>query len=140
MRFQIPQFVERETKIFGPLTFKQFLYLGGAGAVIFVLYFTLAKTNFLLFCLITIFLIGGALIFAFLNIGGRSLLVVLGNFLFFFVSSKTYLWRKGRITPKLIKLEKKPKKEENVKEGPVLKISGKGRLEKLSTEIETNTK
>ena len=33
MQFQVPQFIEVEDKIFGPLTFKQFVYvLGGAGA------------------------------------------------------------------------------------------------------------
>jgi len=32
MQFQVPQFIEIEDKIFGPLTFKQFLYvLGGVG-------------------------------------------------------------------------------------------------------------
>ena len=33
MQFQVPQFIEVEDKIFGPLTFKQFVYVaGGAGA------------------------------------------------------------------------------------------------------------
>src|SRR3990172_12458701 len=33
MQFQVPQFIEIEDKIFGPLTFKQFIYVaGGAGA------------------------------------------------------------------------------------------------------------
>ena len=31
MRFQVPQFIEIESKIFGPLTFKQFIYLAGGG-------------------------------------------------------------------------------------------------------------
>ena len=32
MRFEVPQFIEIEDKIFGPLTWKQFIYLaGGAG-------------------------------------------------------------------------------------------------------------
>ena len=35
MQFQVPQFIEIEDKIFGPLTFKQFIYLaGGVGASI----------------------------------------------------------------------------------------------------------
>ena len=29
MQFQVPQFIEVEDKIFGPLTFKQFVYIGG---------------------------------------------------------------------------------------------------------------
>lgn len=38
MRFQVPQFIEIEDKIFGPLTFKQFVYMGGGLAMAFVVY------------------------------------------------------------------------------------------------------
>ena len=38
MRFQVPQFIEIESKIFGPLTLKQFIYLIGGGGIIFILY------------------------------------------------------------------------------------------------------
>ncbi len=38
MRFQVPQFIEIEDKIFGPLTFKQFIYLLGGGGAVFILY------------------------------------------------------------------------------------------------------
>jgi hypothetical protein len=38
MRFQVPQFIEIEDKIFGPLTFKQFVYMGGGLAMSFVVY------------------------------------------------------------------------------------------------------
>ncbi len=38
MRFQVPQFIEIEDKIFGPLTFKQFVYMGGGLAMAFVIY------------------------------------------------------------------------------------------------------
>ena len=35
MRFEVPQFIEVEDKIFGPFTWKQFIYLaGGAGAAV----------------------------------------------------------------------------------------------------------
>ena len=139
MRYQIPQFIERETKMFGPLSFRQFFYVGIVGVIIFLLYFTLAKTNFLLFLLIAIFLTLGALLFAFIQIEGKPLFTVLGHFLFFSISSRLYLWNRKEIAPKLIKLERKPKEEET-EEGPVLKISGKGRLEKLSTKIELKIK
>ena len=41
MRFQVPQFIEIESKIFGPLTFKQFIYLAGGAGIIFLIYITL---------------------------------------------------------------------------------------------------
>ena len=38
MRFQVPQFIDIEDKIFGPLTFKQFVYLAGAGGLGFLIF------------------------------------------------------------------------------------------------------
>ena len=40
MRFQVPQFIEVEDKIFGPLTFKQFVYVtGGVGLAVILFLF-----------------------------------------------------------------------------------------------------
>ena len=138
MRFQVPQFIEAEAKIVGPLTFKQLLYLVGPGLIIFFLYFSLAKTNLLVFILITVFLAGLALSFAFLKIGGYSFSVLLKNFLSFFISSKIYLWEKKATPPKIIPKKEKPKEE--VPETPTLKIAEKSQLKKLSSQIETMTK
>lgn len=38
MQFQVPQYIEVEDKIVGPLTLKQFLYLGGAGGIAYILF------------------------------------------------------------------------------------------------------
>ena len=46
MRFQVPQFIETETKIVGPLTLKQFLWLGFGGAILTFLYITLPHIAF----------------------------------------------------------------------------------------------
>jgi hypothetical protein len=51
MRFSIPQFIEHTPKIIGPLTFKQFSFIGGAGAICFVLYFLLPQIIFIIFFL-----------------------------------------------------------------------------------------
>lgn len=138
MQFQIPQFIEREARIVGPLTFKQFLYLAGAGVVVFFLYFTLAKVNLLAFILITIVLAGIALAFAFLKIGGYSFSILLKNFFSFFIASKIYLWKKVAMPPKIIPKKEKPKKE--AIEETTLKISEKSQLKKLATQIETGIK
>ena len=47
-QFQVPQFIETEDKIVGPLTMKQFGYVGVAGFVIFMLYFVLDTLLWLL--------------------------------------------------------------------------------------------
>ena len=38
MNFQVPQFIEVEDKVVGPLTFKQFIYLAGGAGLAFVFY------------------------------------------------------------------------------------------------------
>lgn len=38
MRYQVPQFIEVEDKIFGPLTLKQFIYLAGSAGLAFLQY------------------------------------------------------------------------------------------------------
>ena len=45
MRFQVPQFIEVEDKIFGPLTLKQFLYTAGGAAVGFIIWSIFPRNN-----------------------------------------------------------------------------------------------
>jgi len=138
MRFTIPQFIEHEAKVVGPLTFRQFIFVGIAGAIGFVLYFTLP---FSLFLLASIFLGGGAVALAFLKIGGRDLPTVLGNSLKFLIAPKMYIWRKKE-TPVAVFEKEKPASAKATadKEELPLKIAEKSQLKKLRTQIETKTK
>lgn len=139
MEFQVPQFIEHETKVVGPLTIKQFGYIVTAGVISFILYFSLAEKNFFLFLIIAMISMGSALALAFVQIEGRSLPVVLSNFFFFSISPKIFLWKRKAFPPKIIKEEKEQKKQETEEE-PLLKISGKSHLEKLSFQIEAGPK
>ncbi len=136
MRFTLPQFIEHEAKIVGPLTFKQFSFIGVAAAICFILYYTLPFSVFLAACFI---LGGGAIALAFLKIGGRSLATVFGNFLKFSVSTRIFIWRKAE-TPIMVFKKVEVKKEEEVKDELPLKIAGKSQLKKLKTQIEIKTK
>jgi hypothetical protein len=107
MRFTVPQFIEKETPIVGPLTFKQFIFVAAGGAICFFLYFNLGKINFSLFLLISVFVMAISLALAFLQIGGRPLPTVLVNFLKFATTPKTYLWRKKEIPVKILRKESK---------------------------------
>ena len=135
MRFTVPKFIEHEAKIVGPLTFKQFIFIGVAGAIGFILYFTVPFSIFLIASLI---FGGGAMALAFLKIGGRSLPTILGNFLKFSISPKMFIWRKIEAPIKVFKKEKI--KKEMAEEGLPLKIAEKSQLKKLRAQIETQTK
>ena len=136
MRFTVPQFIEHEAKIVGPLTFRQFSFIGVAAAICFVLYYTLPFSVFLAACFI---LGGGAAALAFLKIGGRSLSTVFGNFLKFSVSTRIFIWKKGE-TPIMVFKKVEVKKEEEAEDELPLKIAGKSQLKKLKTQIEIKTK
>ena len=139
MEFSLPQFIEQAPKIVGPLTWRQFLLIGGAGIIIFFLFFTIK--HLFLFLVISIFLLGLAVVFAFLKIGGRNLSAVLANFVVFTVSSKLYIWQKTKISPKIIlKKEEVELKKEEIDKISLLKMSKKSKLSDLSTQIETRTK
>jgi len=94
MRFTVPQFIEHEAKIIGPLTFKQLIFVGVAGAAVFLLYFSLAKTNFPLFLLLGALIMLLGILLAFVRINGRTLPVILANLFRFLISPKKYIWHK----------------------------------------------
>ncbi len=122
-------------KIIGPLTFKQFLYIGGAAGICFLLHFLLPL---FLFVPIAVLLMGGAFALAFLKIENYSLPEILKNFFFFSLSSKIYLWKKTMMPPKIIKIKKpkKKKKEKEKEKETQLKIGGKSHLTKLASRLE----
>lgn len=134
MRFTVPQFIEQETKIVGPFTFKQFIFVAMAGTACFILYHSVSFTIFLI---ASLFLGVTSLVLAFLEIGGRSFPVILNSFLKFNLMPKMYIWKKSEMPIKIIKKEiKKEEKEERIS----LKINKNSQLKKLKTEIETKTK
>jgi hypothetical protein len=140
MQFTVPQFIEREAKIVGPLTFKQLIFIAAPGAICFFLYFTLAKTNFILFLILAIILLGGGLAFAFVNVGGQPLPFFLINFLKFNISPKIYLWaKKETISPTFKKEEVKKVEEEKKEEKLPLKVTLESKLKKIRNYIETKS-
>jgi hypothetical protein len=91
MRFQIPQFIETEDKIIGPLTVKQFLFVAAGAGLSFVLYFMLAPA----FWIMAVAVIGTlALALAFVKINGQPLPRILLSALFFMSRPRLYLWRR----------------------------------------------
>lgn len=131
-QFTVPQFIEHKPKIIGPLTFQQFIYVGVAGAICFVLYFTIP---FFFFILAAIFLISIASVLAFGKSGGRPLPLVFKNFLAFTMRPKIYLWKKKTGPPPKLARAPKPEAEE-IKKGPVPTVVGKSHLKDLSSQVE----
>ena len=92
MQYQVPQFIEIEDKIIGPLTLKQFLYLAGPAAISFILFFML---KFGIWLLITFILgsIGVFLAFGEIIIKRPPEKFLLSIFWYYF-NPKIYIWKK----------------------------------------------
>jgi len=90
MRFQVPQFIEIEDKIFGPFTFKQFIYLlgGAGGAYVFVKLLPLIFAIPLIIATISL-----SLALTFYKVNGRPFADVLQSSLIYFFRSKLFIWK-----------------------------------------------
>lgn len=105
MRFEVPQFINIEDKIFGPFTFKQALYLVGGGGIIFLIYRILP--NFVAFILgLPIAAFSLALVFYRPN--GRPFIKMVESYLLYAFAQKFYLWRKKDVKPGVTSIERKP--------------------------------
>lgn len=109
MRTQVPQFIEVEDKIFGPLTFKQFLYLAGAGGLSFVLYIFLPL---ILAVPLIAAIVAFAAALAFYKVNNKPFVFVVESWIKFTIGKKLYVWRKKQKQPKASarsdSLEEKP--------------------------------
>ena len=92
MKFQVPQFIEIEDKIFGPLTLKQFIYLAGGGGISFVIYSIIPYLVVALFFIIPVMLFSVAL--AFYKVNGKPFIFILESAVKYTLSNKLYLWQK----------------------------------------------
>lgn len=93
MQFQVPQFIEVEDKIFGPLTFKQFLYL--AGGVGFA-YLTWRFLPLLVAAPLIAGVLGFAAALAFFQFNGRPFILAIEHAFFYVLHPKLYLWNNER--------------------------------------------
>lgn len=90
MQFEVPQFIEVEDKIFGPLTWRQFLYLGGGVGMALVIFFTLPLALFIFFG-IPLALLAGAL--SFYPVNNRPFSYFLEAIFNYLSNKRLYLWR-----------------------------------------------
>lgn len=109
MRFQVPQFIEVEDRIFGPLTITQFIYLAGG--------FGFLLAMWLMLPLWAALLLGGPVAglgaaLAFIKINTRPLVTVLEHAFEFYTKEKLYIWDKRRKSPEELAKEAETRTED----------------------------
>ncbi|MES2315146.1 MAG: PrgI family protein [Patescibacteria group bacterium] len=91
MQFKVPQFLEIEDKIFGPFTFRQFIYLIGGAGVCFVLYRLL---GFWWGVLPIILLAAFSLALSFYKPNNKPFIFMVEAAFHYTLQSKLYIWKK----------------------------------------------
>ncbi|RJQ13527.1 PrgI family protein [Candidatus Parcubacteria bacterium] len=108
MRYEVPQFSEVETKIVGFLSFKQLIYLGVGGGMVYILYKT--APNPFVFIAIAGPIAALAIALAFVKVNGRPFLNFLGSLSQFLLRPKFYIWKKELPKMKQVKYEEEEEK------------------------------
>lgn len=131
MRFQIPQFIDVEDKIFGPLTLKQFIYLAGGASVALVCVTLFGKFVGAILSSPVVIL---SLALAFYKVNNRPFIYVIESAFKYLAKDKLYIWHKKE-PEKLESMESKTKFSSLV----VPNIS-KSKLKDLNWELDVKKK
>tara|TARA_B100002019_G_C21094859_1_gene510485 strand:- start:211 stop:627 length:417 start_codon:yes stop_codon:yes gene_type:complete len=91
MRFEVPQFIDVDDKIFGPLTWRQFVYLGGGVGIAVVLFFF----NFFAFLFIGLPLALFAAALSFYPVNNRPFSNFVEAIFNYLSNQRLYLWQKS---------------------------------------------
>jgi hypothetical protein len=89
--YQVPQFIEVEDKIFGPLSLKQFVYVAGGIGLCVIILLTLPLVVGILLALPVALLSGGL---AFYKINNKNLVDIIEAAMNFYAKDRLYLWKK----------------------------------------------
>jgi len=90
-KYQVPQFLEVEDKIFGPLTLKQFLYSAGGAGFFFIAWVGLPQP---FSTIVALPLLLFFLALAFYKVNNRPFVVTVENYFKYISGTKLYIWKK----------------------------------------------
>ena len=125
MLFNVPQFIDIEDKIVGPLTAKQLGWLGIAGVLLLIFWSPLVFSTFLPVAVITVGIFGAL---AFYRPYNQPLLNFLMSGVNFFMKPKVYVWKRYYDNMKVAKKIQQPKEEIIVKR----KVLDNSKVEELT--------
>ena len=92
MRFQVPKYIDVKDKIFGPLTFKQFVYLaGGVGMCVVALWLI---PSFVLALPVIGVIVAFSLSLAFWNYNGKPFIHIVQAVFMYLINTRTYVWKR----------------------------------------------
>lgn len=126
-QFQVPQFIEVEDKIFGPLTTKQFFYLLGGGGITFLIWFWVNSYFWTIVLATPIVALSAAL--AFTKVNGKPFIDLVSNSVTYMLKPRLYLWRKSQE-------QKVAEEEQKTKNGFILPKVARSKLNDLAWSLD----
>lgn len=118
-QFVVPQFIEVEDKIFGPITTRQFLILLAAGTLIFLAY----RFGDISLFIFTVVVVGGfSTLLAFVKVNGQNFHYVLLNIIQTLRKPSLRVWQKNYTKEELNYLRKLGAAKPEVKEVAVVPV------------------
>lgn len=112
MMFSVPQFIDIEDKIAGPLTWRQLLWMIGMGAVLLVMFNMFDMGLFIVFAIPVVLLFVGL---AFYRPNGMPLPIFIYHSIFFLFRPKVSVWERP-VMPMITKA--KPANRTEQQQGP----------------------
>lgn len=135
LQFVVPQFIDVEAKIIGPITTRQFILMLGGGLGIFLAF---RFADFTLFLTLTIIIVFLVIIFAFVNVNSRPFHLFLINFIQTVVSRPMLrVWKREEGRGSLYHKKVKKKKEILTPEDLAKKTTTRTRISELSLIVDT---
>ncbi len=90
LQYNVPQFVDQQDKVIGPLTIKQFMFL--VIGVVLAGFLWPITPNILFFLIFAIPVLVIAIMLAFVKIRGQTFLTFVINVIIFFIQPQLFLW------------------------------------------------
>ncbi len=90
MQFNVPKFIEIEDKIFGPLTFKQFVYLAGGAGLSALIWWILPQ---ILAIPVVIVVVAFSLALAFYRVNNKPFIHTVQAALQYLSNARLYVWK-----------------------------------------------
>ncbi|MBU1178535.1 PrgI family protein [Patescibacteria group bacterium] len=135
MQYAVPQFIEVEDKVIGPLTVRQFLYMVIGGVMLLIIWSLADLSLFIILALIVVIVV---VAFSFVKINGRPFQIFLLSIIHYFSNPRLRVWFREPALEK-IKASSKEKKVTAQKEMENMVFTEGQRLVKSKLQEVSNT-
>ena len=137
MQYKVPQKIDLEDKIIGPLTLKQFLYLLGGGTVIYIILSTYPSQWYIYVLIFLVAIL--SLAFAFVKVQDQDFATILFSIFSYLVRPRKRYWNKAAVVQKNVTIKNVDPNAGKEKEFEIKNPAQvKSRLQMLSEVVDTH--